>query len=248
VIVPAYNEEARLGATLERIAAHLEARGAGDEIVVVDDGSTDRTAAAAEAVGRRVPVPLRVLRNPTNLGKGASVRAGVEAATRPVILFSDADLSTPIEELDRLLAVLEESYDVAIGSRAAEGARIEVRQAWYREYLGKAFNLLVRLLTGLPFRDTQCGFKAFRSEAARSVYRDLRVRRFGFDVEVLFLARRRGQRIREVPVVWRNSPSSRVNPLVDGARMAWDVLLIRLRALTGAYDRPADGPRGRVLE
>jgi glycosyltransferase involved in cell wall biosynthesis len=248
VVIPAYNEARRIGATLEQVTAWLAARGGDSEVVVVDDGSRDATPLVVEQVAARSKVKVRLVRSAHNRGKGASVRLGVEAAAQPVVLFSDADLSTPIEEAAELLARLAAGNAIAIGSRAAAGARIEVRQAWYRELMGKTFNLLVRALIGIRFRDTQCGFKAFEREAARRIFRAGRVTGFGFDVEVLFLARRFGYRVAEVPVVWRNSPHSRVNPVTDSARMALDLLLIRWRAWTGAYDAPAAVPPDGRME
>ena len=205
VVVPALNEEDRLPRTLERIVSHLGRRREGYELVVVDDGSRDRTAERAQAAG------ATVLRNETNRGKGYAVRRGMLAARGARRLMTDADLSTPIEELDRLCARMDEGHDVVIGSRALPGARIEVHQPWYRENMGRFFNLFVRALAVPGVTDTQCGFKLFSGSAARDVFSSGRLDGFSFDVEVLFLARRKGYRIAEVPVIWRNDAATRVS-------------------------------------
>ena len=228
VVVPALNEEDRLPRTLERIGSHLGRRRERYELVVVDDGSRDRTAERAQAAG------ATVLRNETNRGKGYAVRRGMLAARGARRLMTDADLSTPIEELDRLCARMDEGHDVVIGSRARPGARIEVRQPWYRESMGRLFNLFVRALVVPGVTDTQCGFKLFSAAAARDVFSSARLDGFSFDVEVLFLARRKGYRIAEVPVVWRNDAASRVS-LVRGFLAFPDLLRIRANDWSGRY-------------
>jgi dolichyl-phosphate beta-glucosyltransferase len=224
------NEAERLPRSLERIAAHLGGRGGKWEIVVVDDGSRDRTAERAEAAG------ATVLRNEGNRGKGYAVRRGMLAARGERRLMTDADLSTPIEELERLGARMDEGYDVVIGSRALPGARIEVRQPWYRENMGRLFNLFVRALAVPGVTDTQCGFKLFTAAAARDVFAATRLDGFSFDVEALFLARRKGYRIAEVPVVWRNHAASRVS-LLRGFLAFPDLLRIRTNQWAGRYGR-----------
>lgn len=233
VVIPAYNEARRLPATLERVRAHLGGAKRVFEVVVVDDGSSDGTADAARAAGEAV----RVLRHEPNRGKGYAVRRGMLAATGERRLMTDADLSTPIEALARLEAEIDRGVDVAIGSRAVAGARIEVHQPAYREAMGRLFNVLVQALLLPGLADTQCGFKLFTAAAAATAFGACRLDGFSFDVEALYAARRRGLRIAEVPVVWRNDAASRVGLGGGGAAFA-DLLRIRYFALRGAY-----GPR-----
>lgn len=227
VVVPAFNEETRLGPTLARLLAYLHPPRWDAEVIVVDDGSSDRTAEVAASAAKGQSIPVRVLRNAKNAGKGKSVQRGVAVASRALVLFSDADLSTPIEEVEKLVAAIADGADIAIGSRALPDTRIEIRQAFYREAMGKTFNLMARLLTGVAIHDTQCGFKAFRLEVAQELFRALAIPGFGFDVEILAKAQQRGYRISEVPVVWRNSAGSRVDPIRDSLRMARDLFRIR---------------------
>jgi dolichyl-phosphate beta-glucosyltransferase len=226
VVVPTYNKASRIAASLEAVAAYLAAKPFTAEIVVVDDGSSDGTAAAARAAlaGR---LPHRVLGREKNLGKGASVREGVLAAAGEVILFCDDDLSTPIDELDKALAALEAGADVVIGSRALPGSDIRVRQRRPREWMGKAFNLLVRLFVLKGYRDTQCGFKAFRRGPAKDIFGSLRTPGFGFDVEVLVLCRERGYRVAEIPVAWCDVRPSRVRMFTGSWGMIKDLRRIR---------------------
>lgn len=233
VVIPAYNEALRLPSTLGRVRKHLAERGGAHEIVVVDDGSTDATAEVARAAGDVV----RVLRHQPNRGKGYAARRGMLAATGERRLMTDADLSTPIEELAGLEAALDRGYDVAIGSRAVAGARIEVRQPAYREAMGRLFNLLVQALLLPGLSDTQCGFKLFTARAARAAFSVASLDGFSFDVEALYLARRLGLRIAEVPVIWRNDAATRVG-LGGGAAAFADLVRIHLRARRGAYGAP----------
>jgi dolichyl-phosphate beta-glucosyltransferase len=235
VVIPAFNEARRLPATLARVREHLVARGRPYEILVVDDGSSDGTAEVARSAGEDV----RVLRHEPNRGKGYAVRRGMGAATGARRLMTDADLSTPIEELARLEAEIDRGFDVAIGSRAVAGARIEVRQPAYREAMGRVFNRLVQLLLLPGLADTQCGFKLFTARAAEAAFGACRLDGFSFDVEALYVARRRGLRVAEVPVVWRNDAATRVS-LGGGGAAFLDLLRIRLAALRGVYG-PAGG-------
>jgi dolichyl-phosphate beta-glucosyltransferase len=228
VVVPAYNEEARIGETLRSIAAYLRKQRFRSEVIVVDDGSRDRTAKEAERALRGMS-DVRIIRCPRNAGKGSAVKEGVLRARGDFVLFSDADLSTPIEEIEKFWPRVEEGYDVVIGSRALPGSDIRVRQSLVRELMGKTFNVFVgRLaLKGIP--DTQCGFKMFRREAAREIFPLVETKGFSFDVEALCLCERGGRRIAQVPVVWRNSPRSRVKIVASSVGMLVDLWKIRRR-------------------
>ena len=234
IIIPAYNEETRLPRALESIGAYAASKSFSVEVLVVDDGSRDGTAAAAARAAETWPA-VRLLRNSGNRGKGYSVRHGMLHAAGRLALFTDADLSAPIEEADRLLEALESGHDVAIGSRALRRELIAVHQSWMRETAGKLFNLLVRAFVRLPIHDTQCGFKLFRREAARAVFRCQQIDGFGFDVEVLYLARKLGYRIAEVPVRWSHDADTKVRMLSDSLRMLTDLWRIRWMELTGKY-------------
>lgn len=228
VVIPAYNEEARIGRTLARVAEYLAGRDYASEILVVDDGSTDGTREVAGRAMAAAAVPFRLLALPANRGKGAAVREGVLAARGEFVLFSDADLSTPIEEADRLLARQRESGAAAVlGSRALPDSRITRPQGRLRQLAGKTFNLMVRLMTGLPFRDTQCGFKLFLGPVAQEIFARLKEERFAFDVEIVCRAVRRGYRVIEAPVEWADDRRSRVRFFRDSSRMA--VALLRIR-------------------
>jgi dolichyl-phosphate beta-glucosyltransferase len=222
VVIPAYNEARRLGPTLDRVAAALVGRE--HEILVVDDGSTDGTAALVRA---HAAPHLRLIELGTNRGKGAAIRRGVLASSGRRVLLCDADLSTPIEALSRLDAALDAGAEVALGSRAVATAEVRVRQPFYRELMGKTFNRLIRLLGVRGFRDTQCGFKLLDGEVGRQLFTRMRVDRFAFDVELVWLAMRLGHRVVEVGVPWVNSADSRVHPIFDSAGMIRDVLRIR---------------------
>jgi dolichyl-phosphate beta-glucosyltransferase len=227
IVIPAFNEVGRLPGSLDRIVDFLEAHQRDFEVLVVDDGSRDGTAEVAESRLARIGDRGRVLRNPRNLGKGASVRHGMLAARGALVLFTDADLSAPIEELAKLEQAIAAGAGVAIGSRAVDRHLVEERQPWTRDVIGRVFNLLVQLSAVRGIHDTQCGFKLFRADVARTLFREARVDRFAYDVEILYLARRRGLAIAEVPVVWINSPESKVSVVRDSLRMLWDVLWIR---------------------
>ena len=235
IVIPAYNEEKRLAATLERILSRL-ARGSwtSTEILVVDDGSSDGTAEVARKYGAKV----RLLTNPGNRGKGYSVRHGMLEAAGDWILFTDADLSAPIEEMEKLFAAIGKQSppaQVAIGSRALDRSLIEVRQSVFRENAGRVFNLAMRLIAGLPFWDTQCGFKLFEGRAAKEIFRRQRLERFGFDAEALFIAKKLKYRIVEVPVRWSHVEGTKVSLLRDSAGMFLDLLRVRANDWRGLY-------------
>ena len=237
IIIPSYNEESRLPATLERIAEYLSSHGHEAEVLVVDDGSKDGTAAVAEYFRIKIPT-LRVVSNGVNRGKGYSVRHGMQEAHGRIALFTDADLSAPIEEADKLIDALD-TYDVAIGSRAMDRSLISVHESAFREFAGIIFNKIVRSILWLPFVDTQCGFKAFRRERCGIIFEQQTIERFGFDPELLFLARRHGLRAVEIPVRWGHSPATKVSMLHDSIQMFIDVFTIRWNSLRGRYSRKA---------
>ena len=233
IIIPSYNEEFRLPPSLEQIGFYIQKSGRETEVLVVDDGSTDQTAAVAEAFRPQIPL-LRVVKNGENRGKGYSVRHGMFEARGEIVLFTDADLSAPIEEADKLLAAMPE-YDVAIGSRALDRNLIAVHESKFREFAGIVFNKIVRIVLWLPFVDTQCGFKAFRRERCRVIFEQQRIERFGFDPELLYLARHHGLKSVEIPVRWAHSPATKVNMFRDSVQMFLDVFTIRWNALLGRY-------------
>ena len=239
IIVPSFNEELRLPASLDHIAEYVAASRRSTEVLVVDDGSTDRTAEVAAAYADRI-ANLRVLKNGENRGKGYSVRHGMLEAKGEVVLFTDADLSAPIEEADKLLAAMEQ-YDVAIGSRAMDRSLIKVHESAFREFAGIVFNRIVRTVLWLPFVDTQCGFKAFRRERCRILFEQQRIERFGFDPELLFLARRHGLQAVEIPVRWSHSPATKINMMRDSVQMFVDVFTIRWNAMQGRYPKRQRG-------
>jgi dolichyl-phosphate beta-glucosyltransferase len=237
IIIPSYNEELRLPATLDRIAAYLQKDGRAAEVLVVDDGSNDCTAVAAESFRDRIP-GLRIVSNGVNRGKGYSVRHGMQEARGRIALFTDADLSAPIEEAGKLLAALE-TYDLAIGSRAMDRSLISVHESRFREFAGIIFNKIVRIILWLPFVDTQCGFKAFRRERCEILFEQQRIERFGFDPELLYLARHHGLRAVEIPVRWGHSPATKVSMWRDSIQMFIDVFTIRWNAIRGRYPHKA---------
>ena len=233
VVIPTYNEASRIGPSLQRVWGYLRSRyGAGGfEMIVVDDGSRDSTVAVVEQFMAHAS-ELRLIRFSQNRGKGAAIRAGMMAATGAVVLFSDADLSTPIEEVEGALRLLADGGDVVIGSRASAGSQILVRQARLRELMGKLFNRLLRVYLSIPFRDTQCGFKLFRREAAHAVFQCARIDGFAFDVEAILIAMQLGYAVCEMPVRWSNDPSSQVSLLRHPAQMLADLWRIRQRLAT----------------
>jgi dolichyl-phosphate beta-glucosyltransferase len=226
VVIPAFNEERRLPKTVGEIDAFLRERGYDAEIVVVDDGSRDATYEKARSLCETIP-SLRVLTFPRNHGKGFAVKAGMLAATRSAVLFSDADHSTPISDIDRLWEPYDRGCDIVIASRHLAQSEILVRQPAHRRFIGRSFNMIVSLFAVRGIRDTQCGFKLFRQETARRIFSRLRTDGFAFDVEILIRARQQGLRIAEVPVRWVDSPGSRVHPLRDSSRMFVEILRMR---------------------
>jgi dolichyl-phosphate beta-glucosyltransferase len=225
VVIPAYNEAERLGSTLERTVDYLSRRGLSYEVLVVDDGSRDRTIQVAEAYADR---GVRVIRHEQNRGKGAAIKTGVLASRGAEVLLSDADASTPIEQLEKLQRKLPEA-PVVLGSRAVAGADIRQHQPFYREVMGKTFNLIIRLAGVHGVNDTQCGFKLLQGEVAREIGAELTVEGFAYDVELVWLARRHGYRVVEVGVVWVDSPDSRVDPVRSSLGMLRDLIRMRIR-------------------
>jgi dolichyl-phosphate beta-glucosyltransferase len=237
VVIPAYNEEARLPRSLEQIRDYLRSAHPSSEVIVVDDGSADHTVETVRAFQAKMP-GLRLISNSINCGKGYSVRTGMLDARGEIALFTDADLSAPIEEAEKLLDALRNA-DVAIGSRALDRSLIQIHESRSREFAGILFNRMVRLATGLPFEDTQCGFKAFRMARARIIFEQQKIEDFGFDPEILFLARRHGLRIVEIPVRWAHDPRTKVHMLHDSLSMFADLWQIRGNAARGRYPRQA---------
>ena len=228
VVIPCFNEAGRIGETLRLTLEYLTANAPESELIVVNDGSTDATAAIAREGLKDARIETRLLENFPNRGKGAAVRAGLSSATKPIGVFFDADLSTPIDELPKIVEpIARGEVDIAFGSRALDRKLIGNRQPWRREQGGRVFNLVVRVATGLPFWDTQCGFKAFRMEACRPIIEAAKVIGFGFDVELLLLAQRAGLGLREVPVRWNHHQGSKIRFVHDSVRMLHEVLSLR---------------------
>lgn len=236
-VIPAYNEHARIPATMEAVVSCIRANGWDAEVIVVNDGSRDDTAQLVRDFAAHAP-EVRLLENPGNRGKGYSVRNGILHALGDVVLFTDSDLSAPINEAERLFAAIAAGADIAIGSRWLESGRQTHRQPLYRQIFGRCFNAVTRLVMGLPFVDTQCGFKAFTRTAAQTVFRLQTIERWGFDPEILFIALKRGYAVKEVPVSWAHDERSRMSYLKDGMQMLKELATIRWNALTGRYSRP----------
>jgi dolichyl-phosphate beta-glucosyltransferase len=236
IIIPAYNEGARLGATLDRVLDHIAERSWDAEVIVVDDGSRDNTAELVRSRSLANPL-LRLIENPGNRGKGYSVRNGMLNANGEILLFTDADLSSPIEEANKLFAAIQGGADVAIGSRWLQPDLQTQRQSLLRQFYGRTFNLVLRILLGLKFKDTQCGFKAFSRNSAQKLFSRQTIEGWGFDAELLYLADRSCLKVQEVPVVWSDAVGTRINPVRDGLHMIAEVLTIRWNALTGEYSQ-----------
>ena len=247
IVIPAYNEAARIGNALESVVACIHQRGWNAEVIVVDDGSRDQTAGLVRAFAKDHP-EVRMLQNPGNRGKGYSVRNGILHSLGEVAMFTDADLSAPIEEADGLLAAIAAGADIAIGSRWLERTRQTIRQPLYRQFFGRCFNAVTRAVMGLRFADTQCGFKAFTRAAAQTVFQLQTIERWGFDPEILFIALKRGYRVQEVPVSWAHDERTRMSYLRDGMKMLEEIAIIRWNAFRGLYGKQIVMARRTVRE
>jgi len=239
IVIPAFNESARILSTLESVVSCVRTRGWAAEIIVVNDGSKDATADVVRAFAQNAP-EVRMIENGQNRGKGYSVRAGFLEALGDVVMFTDADLSAPIEEAERLFAAIAGGADIAIGSRWLKTSRQTHRQPLYRQIFGRCFNLVIRTVMGLQFADTQCGFKAFTRSAAQTVFQLTTIERWGFDPEVLFIALKRGFWIIEVPVSWAHDSRSRISYIKDGMRMLEEIAIIRWNAFRGLYGKQVE--------
>jgi len=239
IVIPAYNESARILATLRSVVLCVRAQGWSAEIIVVNDGSRDSTAEVVRDFAADAP-EVRLLQNPSNRGKGYSVRSGLLQALGEVVMFTDADLSAPIEEAERLFAAIAAGADIAIGSRWLEKGRQTHRQTLYRQFFGRCFNAVTRAVMGLRFADTQCGFKAFTRAAAQTVFQLQTIERWGFDPEILFIGLKRGYRIVEVPVSWAHDERTRMSYLKDGIKMLEEIAIIRWNALRGRYGKQVE--------
>jgi len=235
IVIPAYNECARIEGTLERVMGCIQSRGWDAEVLVIDDGSTDETVAVVQRWMERYE-RLHLVKNQGNRGKGYSVRNGLLQAAGDIVMFTDADLSAPMQEAERLIAAIDAGADVAIGSRWLDKQKQIVHQPLYRRFFGRCFNKVTRLFIGLPFRDTQCGFKAFKREAAQTIFRLQTIERWGFDPEILFIAQKLKYRIVEVPVTWGHDERSRMSYLKDGMKMLEEMGQIRTNSFRGRYD------------
>jgi len=239
IVIPAYNEAGRIPATLQEVVDTVRQKGWSAEVIVVDDGSTDTTAEVVRRFAASAP-EVRLLQNPGNRGKGFSVRSGLLQALGEVVMFTDADLSAPMEEAQGLFDAIANGADIAIGSRWLERTRQTIRQPLYRQFFGRCFNAVTRFVMGLPFADTQCGFKAFTRAAAQTVFQLQTIERWGFDPEILFIAFKRGYRIKEVPVSWAHDERTRMSYLKDGIQMLEEIAIVRWNALTGRYNRQVE--------
>ena len=239
IVIPAYNESARIQAALQSVVSCIRERGWDAEVIVVNDGSRDNTAEVVRAFAANAP-EVHLLENPGNRGKGYSVRHGLLQARGEVVMFTDADLSAPIEEAERLFAAIAQGADIAIGSRWLEKGRQTHRQPFYRQFFGRCFNAVTRAVMGLRFADTQCGFKAFTRAAAQTVFQLQTIEGWGFDPEILFIAVKRGFRVDEVPVSWAHDERTRMSYLKDGMKMLEDILTIRWNAFLGRYNKKVE--------
>ena len=236
IVIPAYNEEKRIGRALESVLACVRDREWDAEVLVVNDGSSDKTGECVQQFTKAHP-NLHLIENEGNRGKGYSVRNGLLQAVGEIVMFTDADLSAPIEEAERLFEAIHAGADVAIGSRWLDRQKQTIHQPLYRRFFGRCYNWLTRKVMGLPYKDTQCGFKAFRREAAQDIFRLQTIERWGFDPEILFIARKIGYKIVEVPVTWGHDERSRISYLRDGAQMLREMVQIRGNYVRGRYDQ-----------
>jgi dolichyl-phosphate beta-glucosyltransferase len=239
IVIPAYNENARIGRALTDVLHVIEKKGWNAEVLVVNDGSTDDTAAIVQEFANSHPA-VRLIQNNGNRGKGYSVRHGMLEAAGNIVMFTDADLSSPIDEAERLFSALRDGADVAIGSRWLDRGRQTIHQPLYRQFFGRCFNAVTRMVMRLPFADTQCGFKAFTRPAAQAIFQLQRIERWGFDPEILFIALKRGYAVREVAVTWGHDERSRISYLKDGIKMLEELVYIRWNAMIGAYSRKVE--------
>jgi glycosyltransferase involved in cell wall biosynthesis len=239
IVIPVFNESVRVQKALASVVGCIRARGWDAEVLVVNDGSTDSTAEVVRAFAQTAP-EVRLIENPGNRGKGYSVRSGMLQAQGGIVLFTDADLSAPIEEAERLFAAIRQGADIAIGSRWLKSDRQTQRQPLYRQFFGRCFNVVTRYIMRLPFADTQCGFKAFTRQAAQTVFQLQTIERWGFDPEILFIAIKRDFWIIEVPVSWAHDERSRMSYVKDGFKMLQEITIVRLNALHGLYDKPVE--------
>jgi dolichyl-phosphate beta-glucosyltransferase len=246
IVIPAYNEAARIVATLEAVVDCVRRRGWDAEVIVVDDGSHDLTPDIVRSFAELAP-EVRLVQNTENRGKGYSVRRGMLLGAGEIVLFTDADLSSPLEEAEGLFEAIAGGADIAIGSRWLERARQTIRQPLYRRFFGRCFNAVTRAIMGLPYADTQCGFKAFTRAAAQSVFPLQTIERWGFDPEILFIALKKGFRIAEIPVSWAHDERTRMSYLRDGMRMLQDIATVRRNALLGRYSKPVEGIHGEGI-
>jgi len=247
IVIPAFNESARIPATLKEVVSCVRENGWNAEVIVVNDGSTDSTAQVVLDFARTAP-EVRLVENPGNRGKGYSVRSGMLQALGDVVMFTDADLSAPMDEAERLFAAIAAGADIAIGSRWLEKGRQTHRQPLYRQFFGRCFNAVTRGVMGLHFADTQCGFKAFTRAAAQTVFQLQTIERWGFDPEILFIALKCGYRVVEVPVSWAHDERTRMSYLKDGIKMLEEIATIRWNAFRGRYGKQVEPIRRASLE